>query len=305
MMQFKTGSTASTFKGNAQAYRIGKITNPGNIRIVQETLIPDRYHFFAFYGAFSDGSLITITSTRPFNYVGGLSVNDPTGSSYAQVPIYTLFNQQNLPAITDIVDLPNVLDNIYYKSEVINLLLDLRRISLTGTGMDTQSAVNINWYRIGTLVLPQGGHHAWIKVLLLNGMGVSNMIKGVAVRARNYVLDIYIYSSNGLTSIALQNSSQPNNGCFHHGQVFCSSLIMQPLGVALVPHATDPDVCYIWVRSYTWHGTPLVVGVQTSIDGYFEPAPFTQSASLPAIGSVPLNISTLFTTSTPVGLLGS
>jgi hypothetical protein len=51
MMQFKSGShDTQAFKGNAQAYRIGKAVNPQIIRIVQETLNPDRYLFFAFMG---------------------------------------------------------------------------------------------------------------------------------------------------------------------------------------------------------------------------------------------------------------
>ena len=126
IFRFKTGSTTtSPFKGNGTAYRIGKAMNPSIIRIIQEGTDgfvegqnTDRYHFYAYYGHFSDGSLITITSTIKFNYFGQLSVIDPfvvNGRTveYAQIPIKTIFNQDNPPAISDIPQLVDNFDNIF------------------------------------------------------------------------------------------------------------------------------------------------------------------------------------------------
>ena len=102
--------------------------------------------------------------------------------------------------------------------------------------------------------MPQGGNHAWIKCLLCHGFGVSDRVKGPTIRARNYCLDIYIYSSNGLSSIGLTNSNIVNSGCFHWGQVFCTTTVLKTLGVAIVPDATNPqELCTIWVNTYKWH----------------------------------------------------
>jgi hypothetical protein len=43
VLQFKSGSSSGPFKGNGQAYRLGKSGNPTAIRVVQDT--NDRYHF--------------------------------------------------------------------------------------------------------------------------------------------------------------------------------------------------------------------------------------------------------------------
>ena len=66
IFQFKSGLSSGEFKGNGQAYRLGRSNNPTAIRVVQDT--NDRYHIYARYGRFSDGSLVSVTYARLFYF---------------------------------------------------------------------------------------------------------------------------------------------------------------------------------------------------------------------------------------------
>ena len=66
IFQFKSGSGSGAFQGNGQAYRLGRVNNPSAIRVVQDT--NDRYHIYARYGRFSDGSLVSVSYPRLFYF---------------------------------------------------------------------------------------------------------------------------------------------------------------------------------------------------------------------------------------------
>ena len=72
ILRFKTGSNKfNPFKGNGTAYRIGETKSPVIIRIVQDG---ERYSFYALYGSYGDGSLITITTANKFTFIGTYSI---------------------------------------------------------------------------------------------------------------------------------------------------------------------------------------------------------------------------------------
>ena len=65
VFQFKAGLSSGDFQGNGQAYRLGRSNNPSAI-VVQDT--NDRYHIYARYGKYSDGSLVSVSYPRLFYF---------------------------------------------------------------------------------------------------------------------------------------------------------------------------------------------------------------------------------------------
>ena len=97
ILRFKTGnaSAGSLFKGNGQAYYIGAQSQPFSF-IIQQSQISisptetrTRYHVFACFGNYSNGSSVII-KCNSFIYVGTGGVNPanfPSVSSQAQITI--------------------------------------------------------------------------------------------------------------------------------------------------------------------------------------------------------------------------
>ena len=129
ILRFKTGSNNfNPFKGNGTAYRIGETKSPVIIRIVQDV---ERYSFYALYGSYADGSLITVTTANKFTFIGTYSIFEPTGI-YAEIPIKTIFNQDNPPAITDIPHLSPTLSNFVTQRDINRTVAYAQTYSIFG-----------------------------------------------------------------------------------------------------------------------------------------------------------------------------
>ena len=113
--------------------------------------------------------------------------------------------------------------------------------TLYTTDFKIQDGNNVLYYNLGRLNLPQGGRQAWIKVILCGGFNLNNANAinvddfGVMSKPPNYAMDIYIFSSNGSSSIPVVNRSAlfPTSvSCYHAGfvsaQVYRSDKL--PLG---------------------------------------------------------------------------
>jgi len=90
---------------------------------------------------------------------------------------------------------------------------------------------------------------------------------------QNYQMTAHIYSSTNHTSrsvfvgsLGLDSSryNDPNNSIYYSGFVVVTSPLITPLGMFLAPVPTDPtNKVDVWVRSYEWHGQPLIQVVQS------------------------------------------
>jgi hypothetical protein len=92
VFQFKSGSSSGAFKGNGQAYRLGCANNPSAIRVVQDT--NDRYHIYARYGRFSDGSLVSVSYPRLFYFEIDESITTNMNfdtAIYIEIPIIKIY----------------------------------------------------------------------------------------------------------------------------------------------------------------------------------------------------------------------
>ena len=128
------------------------------------------------------------------------------------------------------------------------------------------------YFKLGTLNLPNGGHHAVINFNACFGYGVASGINQHAYQIQNYQMTAHIYSSTNNTSrsvfvgsLGLDSSryNDPNNSIYFSGFVVVTSPLITPLGMFLAPVPTDPtNKVYVWVRSYAWHGQPLIQVVQ-------------------------------------------
>jgi succinate dehydrogenase hydrophobic anchor subunit len=151
-----------------------------------------------------------------------------------------VFTTETPPAITDI---PTLSDKI----------LSLNT-ALKGSSLNYSDNFNTKYYCLGKLTLPQGGNHCYLKVIACYGFSVSadGTQNGLRANPSNYVIDIYIYSSDGTASIMLENWSAPNpQGCYHFGFAQSTSLYTRGIAVFICPDVTNPkNICEIWMASY-------------------------------------------------------
>jgi hypothetical protein len=165
------------------------------------------------------------------------------------------------------------------------------------------------FYKIGTLTLPQGGHQAIVQVNLCYGFNTSPGTNVAEWNMQNYQLNINLYSSNGgFTSQGYVGSSRavdPGsggtdpanylNGIFHHGFVNCISPWTRPLDCYLGYVASDPlNKVDVWIRSYAWHGVPLIQATQTA--GSWSRS-FNKLDNIPLTGYIQLD---MFQTALPI-----
>jgi len=164
------------------------------------------------------------------------------------------------------------------------------------------------FYRLGTLTLPQNGHQAIISANLCFGYNIGNGAQSTQFRLQNYQLHINIYSSNGYTqgggflagtSRAVDPgtydgfnpaSPKPYYGIFHNGFVNCFSPYVSPLGCYLGLTKDCLNKVDIWIDSYAYHGCPLVQVSQTA--GSFDTSTQVQVSNLPTTGTIKLDMIT-------------
>ena len=203
--------------------------------------------FYAFCQPFCDGSLITITCANKFNYFGTFSLIDPfvvNGQiiQYALIPILTLFfSQDKPPAITDIPQLSSTLSNFVTQRDINRAVAFAQTSSMFGGSANLGDWSYIRYYCVGALVLDQGGHSAWVKILgLANGYPVS-VSNNVATVPSIYSIDVYLYSSNNFAGIQLSGpfGQSPTLLSYYNG--FC---VTQSIGAAarvyIVPDQLRP-----------------------------------------------------------------
>ena len=155
------------------------------------------------------------------------------------------------------------------------------------------------YYRLGTLNLPQGGQQAAITVNLCFGYSVGRIPLASQARVQNYQLTINVYSSNGVNSLLVDASTYTGSsypiGIYHHGFVQCTSPYVSPLGCYLGLTSDPQNKIDIWVQSYSSHGTPLVQVSQTA--GSFDTTTATTATTmLLGAGSVQLDVITYIPT---------
>jgi hypothetical protein len=215
----------------------------------------------------------------------------PSGTNSYNVPIYTVFSQESPPAITDI---PTLNDKI----------LSLNT-ALKGSTLNSSDNFNIKYYCLGKLTLPQGGNHCYLKVIACYGFSVSadGTQNGLRANPSNYVMDVYIYSSDGTASIMLENWTAPNpQGCYHFGFAQSASLYTKGLTIFICPDPTDPkNICQIWMASYRKHGKPLVLAT-CSGNGSFDTSIQTVDSFLPNTGHITIRTAQTLTDLTPIVL---
>ena len=203
-----------------------------------------------------------------------------------------VYTQDCPPEIIDIPNLSYTLGDMYTRNDVLMLISNVRSTSVRSLSFSVQDNFNIKYYRLGVLNLPQGGNHAWIKVVLTNGYTIADFYN----RARppqNYVLDIYIYSSNGgsgLGSYGVQPSGGGSDLCYHYGQVFCSTWYVAPLAVVLKPVTGDTyNMCEVWVQSHTKHGKPLITATVGAGGNFITSTTGTTVDTLSGIVKLPIS----------------
>jgi hypothetical protein len=150
----------------------------------------------------------------------------------------------------------------------------------------------IRYYRLGILVLDQGGYSAWVKILgLSNGYPVANSDNNAVVPSI-YSIDVYIYSSNNFAGIRLsgpEGQAPPTALCYYNG--FCVSQSIGPAAqVYIVPDQLRPkEVIQIWIKGAVNQGVPFSMGVAGG-GGYYNPAINIVSDTLPSRGWLTLSM---------------
>jgi len=147
------------------------------------------------------------------------------------------------------------------------------------------------FYKLGTLTLPQGGHQAQINLNLCYGYNISSGINAAQYKIQNYQLCINIYSSNGACSrkvdpssfIPINDQVYNRTGIYYSGYVNVVSSFTNPLAVFMGLTTNPTNTVDIWMASYPWHGIPLVQVSQTA--GSFDKS-FLQYNSMPQTGWV-------------------
>ena len=190
-------------------------------------------------------------------------------------------------------------------SSIKTLINKFANLNLTQHFKYLASSSSTQYYKLGTLTLPQGGHQAIIQVNLcyaynFNPGNITNVSQWYL---QNYQLNINLYSGNGKmlngalvgASRAVDPGSGGTNtaiytagGIFHNGYVVVSTPFTTPLTVLLGLTTDSLNTVDVWIQSYPLHGVPLVQVTQTA--GYFTrafPVPF---ASMPLWGWTMLDI---------------
>jgi hypothetical protein len=148
------------------------------------------------------------------------------------------------------------------------------------------------YYRLGTLVLPQNGYRAHLRLEAANGYNVSAGASQAAYYPpTSYACDIYIHSSNEVASVAVtgNTSGLSSPGCYHYGYAVTTSLGPNIQGVLLAPDATNPlTTVTVWVQSGAYWGQPSVTATTTGTWTFSQ----LKSATLPNTGYVQLPLAT-------------
>jgi len=158
----------------------------------------------------------------------------------------------------------NATNTLQGYNSIINILKTVYFTYPLNNGGATQ------YYKIGTLNLPQGGHQAEIKVNLCYGFNITESgINATKFKIQNYQLSINIYSSNGyrlpnptifqipyLGSSRSEDSNSYINGTlpslygiFYSGFVNVISPFTNPLGVFMGTTADPLNKVDIWIQS--------------------------------------------------------
>ena len=121
--------------------------------------------------------------------------------------------------------------------------------------------------------MPNGGNHAVIDCNACFGYGVATAINSPSYHIQNYQMTAHIYSSGwhqsrsvfaGSLGLDVSRYFNPNNSIYYSGFVVVTSPFVNALGMFLAPVPTDPTYQVdVWVRSYQWHGQPLIQVVQS------------------------------------------
>ena len=118
-------------------------------------------------------------------------------------------------------------------------------------------------------------------------------------------MDIYIYSSDGTSSIILEAWGDTNPpGCYHFG--FAQSIIIFTKGLAvyLCPIRSDPrNLVEVWLLSHKKHGKPLILATATGA-GNFDTSFHREQQFLPA-DRITINTCQTLTDLTPILLTTS
>ena len=155
------------------------------------------------------------------------------------------------------------------------------------------------YYKLGRLNLPIDGHQAVITINLCYGFNVNNSgLNFAGYQIQNYEMKIHLYSSTQWTSRAVDFRSlgsdpsryfNTNYTLFHNGFVVTTSPFVTPLGafLALVPSIPQNNV-EIWIRSYMYHGRPLIQVSQTA--GSFTATTDVNQQNMPLDGYIKLDM---------------
>jgi hypothetical protein len=251
------------------------------------------FRFYANYGPYASGSLVIITTPNEFTTVNTFSTELPPVTNVFNVPIYQVFTKETPPAITDI--------------PTLNVTVLSLRTAIKGNTLNFSNNLDIRQYCLGRLTLPQGGHHAYIKVLLCHGFAVSanGQQNGLRANPSNYTMDIYIYSSDGTSSIALESWGDANPpGCYHYGFAQSTTIFTKGLTVNLCPIRSDPkNLVEVWMLSHKKHGKPLIL-TSTTGNGNFDTSFQREDSFLPA-DRITINTCQTLTDLTPILLTTS
>ena len=87
---------------------------------------------------------------------------------------------------------------------------------------------------------------------------------------------------------------KPYLGMFHNGFVQCVSPFVSPLGCYLGLTSDFLNKVDIWIKSYAFHGVPLVQVSQTA--GSFDTSTAVQVSTLPTTGFIKLDMFTYLPT---------
>jgi hypothetical protein len=192
--------------------------------------------------------------------------------------------------MTDVINSPQMTDIGNRLNTIANQVntLTANNANTQYYNYTVQYGNNPVYYKLGTLTLPQGGHHAIITMSLNYGYNISSGINQYVDRIQNYKLEINLYSSNGsinpsytggFPAVPYLGSSRvvdPEsrslstdvnywiNGIFYNGFVHATTVFPTPLGVYLACTVDPLNKVDIWVKSWPWHGVPLVEIKQTA-----------------------------------------
>jgi hypothetical protein len=79
IFRFKT--SANTFGGNGQSYRLGKqLYSPETVRVVKDATDATKFTFYASYRPYARGSFVQVSCPTAFTWTGTFSTTAPTGT---------------------------------------------------------------------------------------------------------------------------------------------------------------------------------------------------------------------------------